>query len=188
MSKFSRQSKLSPRDSEQLFVEFCRYLSELHTPEEIAKAFGDLLSKPEVIMVAKRLKIAVLLMSGMKYADIRGRLRTSQPTIARVNLWLQESGEGFRLLYERGRKYRKKPVQTHVWGSEWRRIKRKYPLYSWPQVLIEELVDGASTRQRQKITTTLRVLERKGALSKDLISFRRYIETGTFSKSKLKVT
>src|SRR3989338_7483727 len=134
MSKFVSVARLSRVDSQELFIEFCHYLSELHTPQEIAAAIGDLLTAQEVTMVAKRLKIAIFLIEGSNYAFIRSRLKVGNSTIARINLWLREAGEGFRMLYERGRKYRGKHRPPSAAEREWRRFRRRYQLYFWPQI------------------------------------------------------
>ena len=140
---------------------------------EVAKVLGDLLSDQEIQMIGKRLQIAKLLLSGSKYADIKEELRVSQPTIARINLWLQQSGEGFRLLIQKG--IGKKNVKIPAWEpfpeahGEWAQLKRRYPLYFWPQLLIEDLIRGANNRQRKRLLTTLSILKKSGQVKKEVL-------------------
>ena len=176
MSKYSSRNRLSDTAAGEIFIQFCRYLSELRSPHEMAQAFGDLLSKQEVAMIAKRLQIAIHLIDGHKYYDICKQLKTSPVTIARINLWLQEAGEGFRLLYERGAKYRIKKRESSKREQEWSRVRRRYPMYFWPQLLMEEIARQANARQRTRILGVMRLLERKGKLTKDIEALRSFLE------------
>lgn len=78
-------SRLSGTQRKELMIELCRALSTLKTPQEIADALLDLLTPKEVEMIAKRLKIADLLVQGKDYHAIRAQLNVGYSTIAKVN-------------------------------------------------------------------------------------------------------
>ena len=101
MAKFPRISKLSKKEREELLLEFCEALVAIKNLKEAASFITDLLGKQEIEMLAKRLKIAKLLLEGNKYGEISDELKVSFGTIARINLWLKTSGEGYRLITKR---------------------------------------------------------------------------------------
>src|SRR3990167_5793031 len=101
MPKFSIKKKLTDKEEHAVLLELCQALVVVRTLYEAAHLLADLLSQQELNMIAKRLKIAKLLLKGMNYEEIQMSLKVSTQTIARVNLWLRESGEGYRLIVEK---------------------------------------------------------------------------------------
>lgn len=183
MAKFSRIPKLSKEKQEKLLVVFCKALVELKTPEEAAHFLKDLLSRQEAEMLAKRIEIARLLIKGFTYGEIQKILKVSHGTIARVNQWLATSGEGYRLIVERV-KEEKSEAQEYIEELEkpfsWKRMKRRYPLYFWPDLLLEEFVRSAKKRQKDRMRSILaqfdeksEVFERLNALLKEKYSNKR---------------
>ena len=113
MAKYTPYQKLDTEKKQEVLLELCQAMAMVKSLPEVAKVLGDLLSDQEIQMVGKRLQIAKMLLSGSKYSDIKKDLRVSQPTIARINLWLQQAGEGFRLLIEKG--IGKKSMRIPAW-------------------------------------------------------------------------
>ena len=145
-------------------IALCEAMVSLKNPEEAAKFLTDLISPQETEMLAKRLAIAKLLVEGKTYESIRNLLKVGFATIARVNTWLNLSGEGFKLVLQRTRKGKK--IYEHSMEEQfdpfsWHNIKRRYSLYFWPQLLIEELMKQSDNRQKKKITTILQSMENK---------------------------
>ena len=89
MGKFTNHKKLNKEDVEALFVEFAVAISSVKNSIEAANLIRDLLSEQEAIMLARRLQIARYLNDGLTYADIREEIKVSDPTISRVQTWLQ---------------------------------------------------------------------------------------------------
>ncbi len=167
MAKFTPKQKLDKTIRQKALLELCHAIVIVKKLPEAARVLGDLLSEQEVDMVAKRLQIAKLLLQQKTYADIRKALKVSQPTIARVNLWLQQGGAGYRMVVAGQGKEFKIPDERPVAYTpdefySWSYIKRKLPLYFWPQILLEEIVKSASARQRKKILDTLKILRKSG--------------------------
>jgi TrpR-related protein YerC/YecD len=167
MAKFNRFSRLPPKEFEELMIYFCQALSSLKNTKEAAKFLADLLSAPEAEMLAKRLKIAKRLAEGKKYDEIRRELKVGFSTIARVNIWLNLSGEGFRMVIERTPEIKEKKIDPQ----------EMYNLYSrrnvlqrahWPIYIIEELIEESDKKQRQKIFAILQSMEDKSELFKDI--------------------
>lgn len=164
MAKFSRIPKLTKQKQEQLLISFCRVLAVLKTPEEAAQFLKDLLSRQEAEMLAKRIEIARLLIEGQTYEHIRNMLKVSHGTIARVNQWLATSGEGYRLIVKRV-KPEKTEQQEFIEELEkpisWKQIKRRYPMYFWPELLLEEFVKKAKKHEKERMNKILSRLDNK---------------------------
>ena len=179
MAKFSRIQKLTPQEQEKLLIEFCGALVEVKTAEEAAQFIKDLLSKQEAQMLAKRIAIARLLIQGKNYAAIRSSLRVSEGTIARINHWLAASGEGYRLVVTRVKPQEEEKAERQERIEEiskpysWKNFKRKYPLYFWPDLLVEEIVKSASKKHKEKLRGILSKFSDKEELFDDLNVFLR---------------
>ncbi len=169
--------KLSREDVEKYFFKLCLAITEMKNPKEAAEFLRDLLSYQETEMVAKRLIIAEMILNGKSYEKIRGILKVSNGTIARVQEWIKISGEGYRRAIERSG--RKKfgttlPVEKY---SDWNSIKKRYPMYFWPQLLLEEIIQNSSKRQKKHIRNVLLEIEkskRKTALFKRISRLVKY--------------
>ena len=163
------RSKISISEREELLEEFCEALSVLKNPQEIMNFLTDLLTRQETIVLAKRIKIAKLLIEGKSYRDIEGSLKVSHGTIAKINYWLLESGEGFRMVTERTKK--KKPKPTTSWDyavKDWRKVRRRYPLMFWPQLLIEDIIKAMNKNQKEKVRQAVAKLDHKSSLYKQI--------------------
>jgi TrpR-related protein YerC/YecD len=167
MAKFPRFPKLDKRTTEEIIIDFCEAISATKNSKEAAQLLTDLLGRQELEMLARRLKIAQLLLDDFKYGDIQKLLKVSSTTIARVQTWLQQSGEGYRLVIERTRGSRKSRSinQSPVRLSG---IKKKYPLYFWPQILLEYWVKNSSQKQKHEMQNVLSRINDKSKLYKDL--------------------
>lgn len=164
MAKF-RKHEISKKETEELLLDFSIVLSQIKKPREAVQFIRDIMSESEARMLAKRLKIAELLLEGKSYHDISRALKVSTSTIARVNAWLQASGEGYRLLIDRYKKIHK-PDSDKQANSYYRHfdIKRKYPMYFWPQLLLENVIKAANERQKNQIREAISQLEEKNDL------------------------
>lgn len=175
MAKYSKKTKLSLSEAEVLLNEFFGALSQISGKEEVSKVLADLFTKQELVMVARRLKIARLLLAGDTYQMAQKKTRAGMATVARVSAWLNTSGEGYRLLHARDKIKEGKPV-----SPTWQSLKKRYPLYFWPQLLSQEINHQISDKERSKIQKVLELLTEKGRVVKSVgaaprTSFRRRI-------------
>ena len=145
-----------------MFVSLCRAVAAVDNPVEASQIIKDLLTDCETRNISKRLEIARLFLDGLSYDEIGQILKVSHPTIAKVSLWLQTSGEGFRLVLQRTRNRPKVRVEKENWGY----LKRRYPQYFWPQVLLEELVASANRKELEGIKQLMGKLKAKSELIK----------------------
>lgn len=91
-----RLEKLSKEDQLDLVFDLINAISLVKDPSETAALLEDLLTSSEVKNLAKRLRIAKLLLSGKTHEEIIEILHCSYATTAKVNLWLSQRGEGFK--------------------------------------------------------------------------------------------
>ena len=156
------QSKLSKKDVEKIFYQLCLAISQTKNPKEAAELLRDLLSFPEAEMIAKRLKIAELLIDGLTYQQINERLRAASNTVARVHEWLKISGEGYFQAVKRikGADAEKNEFSRDYHPGEWSALKKRYPMYFWPDILLESIVKNANKRQKEKINSALKQLDK----------------------------
>lgn len=180
MAKYTKYQALPSDKKQQVLLELCYALAMTRDLPDMAKLLGDLLSEQEIQMIAKRLQIAKLLLQEKIYNEICEEIKVSPPTVARVNLWLQQAGEGFRMIMKKGlgKKNTKipawKPPSTAGQGwDSWAHIKRRYPLYFWPQLLLEEIIRTANNRQRRRLLETLSTLRKSGKGKKEVF---RHVE------------
>lgn len=171
MAKFSRVKRLPKEQQEKLLVGFCKALAALKTPEEAAHFLKDLLSEQEAQMLAKRIEIARLLIKGLGYGEIQTLLKVSHGTIARVSHWLATWGEGYRLVVERvkdEKSEREEFAEELNKPFSWKHFKRRYPLYFWPELLLEEIVRSAKKRQKERLRNILNRFNEKSKLFEEL--------------------
>ena len=156
-------SKLSERDRQKLILNLCYALCTLRSPEEVAKLITDLFTPQEVDVVAKRLRIAELLVNGSEYLAIKEELKVGNSTIARVNTWLNLAGDGFKMVFSRKKKPREEESESDIYDPySWRNIKRRYTSSFWPQLLLEEIMKSSDENEKKKISEIIKRLDVKG--------------------------
>lgn len=177
MAKFPKIPKLSKKEQEELFINFCQALAVLKNAQEVAIFLKDLLGEAELEMLAKRLEIAKHLIEGKTYEEINSELKVSHGTISRVNFWLKMSGTGYRLVSKRTKK-EKKPYSQ--FSEDIKRLKRTYRQYFWPELLFEKITNELGRRKRKKLLDTISSLHDKRKILKE---FDRYL-TDLYKKQK----
>lgn len=160
--KTKGSSKLTSKKRKELILDLCRALVVLESPREAADALTDLLTPKEIETIAKRLQIAEYLVNGMDYNSIREDLKVGYSTIARVNTWLNLSGEGFRIMLSRRSRRKEGPsLEERYDPYSWHNIKRRYSLYFWPQLILEEFMKRANKKEREKMQEVFEKMQLK---------------------------
>jgi TrpR-related protein YerC/YecD len=158
MAKFS--SKLSKKEVGEYFYQLCLAISEIKNPEEAAELLRDLLSYQEAEMIAKRLKIAELISKNLTYEEIMDELKVGASTISRVREWMKVSGEGYRKATKRIRgKKTEVDIKNYDYES-WGKMKKRFPVYYWPQILVEGLVREANVHQKKRIENVIKQMDK----------------------------
>ena len=107
MAKFSYKSKLTKEEQEEFLMDLCDAISSVKNSREAAQFLKDLLSPQEAEMLAKRVKVAELLLAGWSYKRIIEYLKVSEGTVARISEWLKLTGNGYRMIIARLKEKRK---------------------------------------------------------------------------------
>lgn len=170
--KVKRIEKLSMAEQEALVLDLINAFSQTQTLNDAALFLQDLLTKAEMKILSKRLRIAKLLLYGMTYREIEKDLHVGHGTVARIAAWLAERGDGFRKIIEKLPK--KQDDKKWFERSEWDSFKRRYSLYFWPELLLEEIVRNANQKQKERIKSVLERLEEKSELHKKIEKLLRH--------------
>lgn len=177
MAKYPRKPKLSKAQTQDLIIDFCEAMAATKNGTESAQLLTDLLGKQELEMLARRLKVAELLLDDNTYEQIEKALKISKTTIARVQTWLQNSGEGYRLIIERTKKNRPM-LNSSPAPFTFAALKRKYPAYFWPQVALEYWANNSSKKHRDQMQKLLAKIQDKPKIYKDLEILLRQTNPG----------
>ncbi|OGG29338.1 hypothetical protein A2973_02320 [Candidatus Gottesmanbacteria bacterium RIFCSPLOWO2_01_FULL_49_10] len=156
-----RLEKLSKQEKEELLGDLLIAFQCIQSPHDVVLFIQDLFTQREVAHLAKRLRIAKLLLTNCTYEEIEKELHVSHSTVAKVGAWLTEKGDGFRHVISHLPK-ETEPQEESVWAPmvrEWQSIKRRYPRYYWPEILLEEVIKLANKRQKEHLRRTLSSLE-----------------------------
>ncbi len=170
MAKFSYKSKLSKEDQEEFLMDLCDAISSIKSSKEAAQFLKDLLSSQEAEMLAKRIKIAELLLTGWSYKRIIDYLKVGEGTVARISEWLKLTGDGYRMITTRLKEKRKsRPKRESGIPKEgFEKIEEMFPVRFWPTLLIKGLIKYSKIKNKDRILESLADLELKPQLYKQL--------------------
>ena len=99
--KLQRLDKLSREEHEDLAFDLINAFSLVKTPVESAFLLNDLLTRKEIENLAKRLRIAKLLVAGTKQEEIVEKVHCSFALVSKVKVWLSAGGEGLNRIISR---------------------------------------------------------------------------------------
>ena len=116
-----RIDKLSKEEVLDLTFDLINAFRYVQTPLETALLMQDLLTGSEIRQLAKRLRIAKLLLKGETQRDIARQLHCSLATVTKVSIWLSRGGEGLRQIvsklpkkYKMPEKLPSGPIEYHL--------------------------------------------------------------------------
>ncbi|MFA6184348.1 MAG: YerC/YecD family TrpR-related protein [Parcubacteria group bacterium] len=172
----SKKESVNKKDLGKMFYKLCLAVSKIKKPEEIAGFLSDLLTVNEVKMISKRLKIAEMILDGFSYEEIKDELKVGDGTIARVREWLNISGEGYRKAVEitKGKDIVK---EDDYFKRNFSNIKKKYPMYYWPEIVLENIIKNSNKKQREeirKVVEQMNKMKEKTDLYKKLKRMTKY--------------
>lgn len=156
--KDKRLEKLSPQQQEDIVFDLVNAFALTRTPFDTALLVYDLLTEKEVRNLAKRLRIAKLLLSGRTIEEIVREVHCSATTASKVNIWLANSGEGLRNVIQKlpKRKTVYKPKRTPGIG------------YGLPQIIAYYASSYLEKKERARLQEFLASMRAKTATDKDL--------------------
>jgi len=130
MAKVTLDS-INNKDRYELLDELYDMISVLENREEVKNFFRDLLTPSESLMLARRIAVAKMLLTGATYEEIRSKLKVGHDNIKSVYRWLYDGFGGYdlalkKLAKKKSKENNKKIVYT---GSALDNIRRKYPAH-----------------------------------------------------------
>lgn len=132
MSGKVRYHELSENEKKKYLGDFYSMIALLKTRDEVKNFFKDLLTLSEVVMISRRIQIAIMLLEGKTYEEIRLKLKVGVATICQVEKWLNNGFGGYRKTIAQYKKEHKDKSDFDKYGEVpfshgWTR--KKYPLH-----------------------------------------------------------
>lgn len=156
-AKLKRLEKLSKSQKEELAFDLINAFSLAKNPTDSALLLHDLLTKKEINNLAKRLRIAKMLIAGLKQEDIVRELHCSYGTVSKVNLWLEEGGLGLIKIINKLPKKKSKTL-----------YKSSYPNPNLPKILYHTFQELGYATQKKRLGRFLDNLEKKNLIDKQV--------------------
>lgn len=94
--KAKRTEKLSRNKQLEMIFDLINSFRMVKGPIEMAGYLQDLLTAKEIKNLAKRLRIAKLLLSGLTHEDVTKEVHCSYSSVAKISIWLSQGGEGIK--------------------------------------------------------------------------------------------
>ena len=101
-------------------------------------------------MFAKRIQIAKMLIEGYNYQAIKGFVKVTDPTIAKISNRLETGGEGLRTAISYLQKIEKEIDKERMRLTP--NLKKQYPSYFLPEIVLGEIAKTLKKRQKKKST------------------------------------
>ena len=143
------------QSADVLLVDFFMAISRIESKNEAELFLSDLLTKKELRMLARRLRIAILLSLDFTFSEIVKEMRVGRQTVSTVHHWLEEEGAGYRLVIDKIISFVRVPgnAATNTTLSESNHRPGKYSQYYWPAELISAIgvfAEKSSSRTRKE--------------------------------------
>lgn len=150
-----KPSTIPANTRNELLREFWEMIALLDNVNEVEMFFSDLLSSTEALMLARRVRIARLLLEGATYDEISETTHAASATIASVQRWLEDTNNKCTGLvkrlekeFERKRKVKtKKKLAQQPNAQSFEYLKQRYPLH----FLLLNLIDSYRLRTPKRL-------------------------------------
>lgn len=153
-----RVDRLSKEEKIDLMFDLINAFKVVRNPSETALFLQDLLTASEIENLAKRLRIAKLLLSGMSHREIAVKLKCAAATVTKVNIWLNQGGDGFKNVISKLPLKWKMPEDAKGIPIE----------FQGPQVLAKVAKYAVATKQRKPVQKFIEKIESKKLTDKKL--------------------
>lgn len=92
---------LTPREQKELLKKFFVAITNLENLQEVENFFKDLLHPQEIVMLARRLKAAEMLIKGESFREIAKKMKISLATLAKIHRWVNSERKGYKIAIKR---------------------------------------------------------------------------------------
>lgn len=153
-----RLEKFSIKEQEDLVFDLINAFALANNPLDCALLLNDLLTESEIKDLAKRLRIAKLLINGETHEEIVQELHCSFATVTKIKMWLNNAGEGLKKVIKKlpQRKYVPIPRKTPGVG------------YGLPDILSYYISTALKAKEKKQLEKFLQNMKSKTSLDKDI--------------------
>ena len=130
----------------------------VNSPLETSLLIQDLLTANEIKNLAKRLRIAKLLLENKTQREVAREVKASLATVTKINLWLARGGEGFKKVIARLPKKYEMP----------KKLPSRPLTFNLPETLLTLASYGLAKNQEQNLKRFFEGVESKAVLDKSL--------------------
>lgn len=156
--KEKRLEKFSKDYQQDLVFDLINAFSLANNPLDSALLLQDLLTEDEVKILAKRLRIARLLLNGKTHEEIVQELHCSFATITKVRIWLENAGDGLKKVIRRLPERRRVPIPQRTPGVG----------YGLPSILSYYISSGLKTSEERRLGNFSQNMRSKTSVDRDL--------------------
>lgn len=167
--KEKRLNKFSKDEQENLVFDLINAFSLASNPLDSALLLQDLLTEVEVNNLAKRLRIAKLLLGGETHEEIVSQLHCSFATVTKVRIWLDNAGDGLKKVIKRLPQRRKVNIPKKMPGVG----------YGLPNIIDYYISTSLKTGENKRLENFTKNMKVKAAADRELrqdlnSEFRRF--------------
>lgn len=156
--KEKRLNKFSKDEQEDLVFDLINAFSLANNPLDSALLLQDLLTEVEVKNLAKRLRIAKLLLDGETHEEIVNELHCSFATVAKVRIWLDNAGEGLKRVIKKLPQRRKVNTPKRIPGVG----------YGLPSIIDYYISAGLKVKEDKRLENFTKSMKAKNAVDREL--------------------
>ena len=92
---------ISEKERMKYLSDFYDSVASLKNRDEVKRFFKDLLTLSEIVMISRRIQVALGLLEGKTYEEIKGKLKVGSDTIKTVENWLNNGFGGYKNVMEK---------------------------------------------------------------------------------------
>lgn len=164
--------KLAQEEKENLLFDLINAFSLMKNPVESALFLNDLLTENEIENLARRLRVGKLLLVGETHEEVVRKLHCSYTTVAKIAMWINNSGEGLKRIIKRLPRRRKAYIPKKIPGIG----------YGLPQILLALATLALTEKEKKGLAKFVEQMHSKTSLDRD---FREEIDL-EFASNKIK--
>ncbi len=102
--------KLIPAVEKEVLELFFQVIADTNYKSEVRVLLEGILSKAELLSIAKRVAVAKYLTDGLSYSEIKRRLKISSATVSQIQNQVQKD-PGFQIVLRK--------IETEEWATTW---------------------------------------------------------------------
>lgn len=153
-----RTDKLSKDEQEDLVFDLINAFGLMNNSVDSALLLQDLLTESEIKNLAKRLRIAKLLLADQTHEQIVSEIHCSYATVGKVASWFNMGGQGLRRVIQRLPKRRKTYQPHRIPGVG----------YGLPQILLHYTSGALEKNEKKKLEKFLQDVGSKALIDRDI--------------------